>query len=675
MKINFFMNKEDKPYWYFIIILTIATFGLRLTNLGYLTLWVDEYVHANLAKYIDQGSLVGADNNGILFSISILPFFKLFGATEFWARFPSVIYGTLTIPLAFAFCKKYFNKRIGVIVAILLAVSLYVTFWSRIGRMYATVMFFYLLLVYVTAKLCNIDHSYQKRNQAFFDYVQFTPKTLISFVVCLVLAVLSQLSAVFIFFSISFFHLLLFIQSFFKKEKNSVSYTSIHAIFAYCFVVFFAIATIPSLQGIVKPILTLIFPANALGFLLPDWSHISTLPTFASFDLYCKVLSTDMPYFYILGWVGFILAVVKYKKVGLYLGSVFVLVFVLMSFLFRGVSLPRYLLFLYPYFLIAMAISIDEIIKLVSKMFNKKNQNTPSPKLFVGCLVILFLLLPFKAPYKLVTTRAHGQVVPKELSVWYFVNWQEPLKAINQAIQPGDAFLSTMSPYATFYLGKNPIMFRQMRYNSEKKQYETLPIDTTTDNAGSLEAVQRLFHNYKRGWLGADYYFDNVMTDPATRNFVIQNMQFMYAMSNSDVKVFHWDQSKPNVQKNVLLELLTQQSPISQSYTFGHISAPMGTVTLGIEAEGVTHDAELGVAINQNGYAVPISSGELVRKNRSSTERQWFFVKINVSSLRANKNDVQFYLPEVVQNQDKTNEEEKSLDNTSKIAVYNVQIF
>ncbi|MDR1526139.1 MAG: hypothetical protein LBS46_00525 [Dysgonamonadaceae bacterium] len=74
-------------YTIIVFILILVALGLRIFNLDYLTLWVDEYMHTNAASAVLQAPL--PDYNGIIYTWLIITLFRLLGEAEFGARFPS----------------------------------------------------------------------------------------------------------------------------------------------------------------------------------------------------------------------------------------------------------------------------------------------------------------------------------------------------------------------------------------------------------------------------------------------------------------------------------------------------------------------------------------------------------------------------------------------------------
>jgi predicted membrane-bound mannosyltransferase len=119
-----FLQKQDKKI---IIALTIIALGMRLYRLGYLTFWVDEYVHVNrtmeFLKTFKFNHIFGGEKNGILVTISNILGFAIFGKNEFGGRFFIALIGAALVPATYYFCKKLFNIYIGLMVCFFIAFS------------------------------------------------------------------------------------------------------------------------------------------------------------------------------------------------------------------------------------------------------------------------------------------------------------------------------------------------------------------------------------------------------------------------------------------------------------------------------------------------------------------------------------------------------------------------
>lgn len=125
----------------YILLAIILIFGLflRVYALGNPPLWVDEAISASVSKNILIKGVPILDsgwhyNSAYVLHYSIA-FFMLFGQNEFWARFPSIIFGLLTILLAYVIGKEY-SKTGGIISALFFSVFYLEVFFSRQARFY-----------------------------------------------------------------------------------------------------------------------------------------------------------------------------------------------------------------------------------------------------------------------------------------------------------------------------------------------------------------------------------------------------------------------------------------------------------------------------------------------------------------------------------------------------------
>ena len=148
------MKKLKQEIILLIVILLFALF-LRVYSLGKPPLWIDEAISANVAKnilgtrlpYLDSGLLY---NRAYLFHY-IQAFFMLFGQNEFFSRFPSVIFGMLTILLAYFIGKEY-SKKGGIISALFFSVFYLEVFFSRQARFYQLFQLAFFVCLYFLYK-------------------------------------------------------------------------------------------------------------------------------------------------------------------------------------------------------------------------------------------------------------------------------------------------------------------------------------------------------------------------------------------------------------------------------------------------------------------------------------------------------------------------------------------
>ncbi|MDR2622234.1 MAG: glycosyltransferase family 39 protein [Dysgonamonadaceae bacterium] len=647
---------EWDAYTITVWVLTLAAFVLRIIRLDYLTLWVDEYVHTNAASAVLHASL--PDYNGIIYTWLIIPLFRLFGETEFWARFPSVVFGTLTVPLVYVFGKKYFNRPVGLLAAVVVTFSLYLVFWSRIARFYAVWTFFFLLFAYFLGQTLNVKNDWKPLRNSRLNYLQCTPKHLLITVLLFFLALISNQMTFLVVYSVGFYHWVVFLARIYRKQYR---FLSLNAWIAYGFMLFCALSFVPAFQNVIKTFLFILFPEGIWNF-LPQLDRLQELwkaEPYKIFNLYLSVFKTDLPRLWVIGLIGLLWSFYRFRKSALLNFSLSVVLFLLMSFIYREPALPRYIIYLYPFFCIGIAVVFYEIVYQVNR-FTKK----PAARnvVFALALVALALLTPWKQSLAMVKARTQGMVVPPELSVWYFTDWKSPIKQVASRMQPGDVVLSTVVQSAQFYLQRPDIIrFRQRYYDPANYRYEKFETDTTTLNAHSTGGFLHILNTSDRVWLLADYYFNNVMTDPETRSEVINRMKFEYAMSNPYVSVFSYDKANPNTLPSGMFEFIHSENRVSPEYQFE--KPPGDNAVLFFDLEGVSYDNEVIVQFNgSNPMGILRSQGVLFRENGDSKSRQMYAAPIPPEWMKPGINTIRIGL------------NSQSLYRKCRFVVYNMQI-
>lgn len=136
---------------YELVLLMIAAFAIRLINLGKLNLWFDEgvsveTVHKGL-NFIIKDSFT-AEPNPPLYNILMYCWVQVFGDSEFFLRFPSAVFGALSISLVYLIGKKYVSKEVGLLSAILIIGNPFYLYYSQEARAYSLFSFIALASVY-----------------------------------------------------------------------------------------------------------------------------------------------------------------------------------------------------------------------------------------------------------------------------------------------------------------------------------------------------------------------------------------------------------------------------------------------------------------------------------------------------------------------------------------------
>ena len=152
MRISNFATLEKHKILICFLCILIIGFLLRVYHLGSLRLWGDEMA---TALRIDRpiGQVIVIRNSCLvpfppLYYILLHYWAKVFGASEFSLRFPSVVFSMFSIIFIFKLSKELFNQKVGLISALLLSVSLYNIDFSREAKMYTMLWFLGLVSFY-----------------------------------------------------------------------------------------------------------------------------------------------------------------------------------------------------------------------------------------------------------------------------------------------------------------------------------------------------------------------------------------------------------------------------------------------------------------------------------------------------------------------------------------------
>ncbi|MDE3088132.1 MAG: glycosyltransferase family 39 protein, partial [Chloroflexota bacterium] len=144
-----------------VALLVLLAFALRAYRLGAQAIWWDESLSVYratqdlatiLANTIPIQNVVTHDLQPPLYFLILHFFVGAFGTSEFALRFLSLMANIATVPLQYALGRRWFSRRVGVIAALLGALSPFYVWYAQEARPYALVLFFSLLGVYALAR-------------------------------------------------------------------------------------------------------------------------------------------------------------------------------------------------------------------------------------------------------------------------------------------------------------------------------------------------------------------------------------------------------------------------------------------------------------------------------------------------------------------------------------------
>ena len=129
---------------------------LRLISLDQ-SLWLDEATSALVARDLSVDEILNSfiinDFHPPFYYIFLNYWEKVFGASEISLRMPSVLAGLGSIYTVFLIGKRLFNKKVGLIAALLLSTSGLHIYYSQEARMYSFSVFFASLAFYFFIKI------------------------------------------------------------------------------------------------------------------------------------------------------------------------------------------------------------------------------------------------------------------------------------------------------------------------------------------------------------------------------------------------------------------------------------------------------------------------------------------------------------------------------------------
>lgn len=515
-----------------IIFLIIVGFFLRIEDLGIQSFWLDEAISSIAAvSFLEKGSPIL--NSGLLYERGILntfliaSSFKIFGVNEFAARIPSVLFGTLMILLVYIIGSKWGNQRVGIIVAVLVAFSVWEIAWSRQARMYQQLQFFYILSLFL-----------------FYSFIQ--NKNLKNMVLLFFSVLGAILSHVFGYALILVF-LVYFLVSAFKERKylGKIGKGTV----AQVVLAFGALLTFAYYMGIIQSVLK------------TDINYYNT---------YIYLLKTDLGLFLFMAVPGATVLFDRDWKKGLLLITALIIPLYILFFhvLLLG---TRYLYFVIPILFILIGFFLnffaDYLGDSISKawyilrrkkicqvnteknacanttrklyaIFNRKNSIKRNANILV---VLLLVMAMYSSPA--------FTFIPKEE---YYLgvnapqsNFKDAYAYVKDNMQQNDIIVSAWTPPSQFYLGKSDYW---LAFNVVGTGIDQFIISNTSREIYTNATVVRNVHDLKNimknntvGWI----IIDNIgwyKLNPEISNYIDSETLKMFDINT--IRVYMWNNTK-----------------------------------------------------------------------------------------------------------------------------------
>ncbi len=135
------ITKRSLDSWLMPVIVLLGA-ALRLYNLTYHSLWFDEaisirWAQSGVSRILEVSMKLVDDRLPPLYYLLLKWWGDVAGLSEFSARFPSVVFGTLLIPVVYALGRRLFGQRTGALAALLTALNPFLIWYSQEARMYS----------------------------------------------------------------------------------------------------------------------------------------------------------------------------------------------------------------------------------------------------------------------------------------------------------------------------------------------------------------------------------------------------------------------------------------------------------------------------------------------------------------------------------------------------------
>ena len=503
-----------------VFVLTCAGFLLRIHDLGYDPLWVDEAISVLAAHgWLQHGSAVLPSGipypRAPLSTYIIAKGIQLFGDNEWAVRSPSVILGTLTIPLTYVLGKKVAGKEIGLIAAFLVTFSFFSIGWSRQARMYQVFQFFFLFVI--------TSYAYFKSNKRFiYLFLIFGGTILVHFShrMWKILLPILLIDA-------------LMVTSIKNKKINTLRYIIASLILIYVGVVIvFKNPVLPSwIYGLfTKGINEIVYWEHPFEFFVINYSYLWWVAVFGSVFVLLRNRKSGMVVI-----VSFWFSMFAFSYFGKVLGL--------------GFWWPRYLYFTLPFFFLlsasglwTLSFKLVQIAKNLSGRTITEHQAPEKRKILHSLAPVLtavgistFIL--FTGIFPDIGIKASGLSEIDEPQP----NYRDAAQVIKGNMKENDIIITNRPPMVFYYLGK--VDYRANHSFVKQKGEDKYDVYTGAGIIEDRQQLEKLVGENPRGWVIFNPYMNLVGRNWVERNLYLWQ-EIPSTLDDQRVYIYSWGITK-----------------------------------------------------------------------------------------------------------------------------------
>lgn len=558
------MSRKKEPVYkrrleiFILLILVGAGVFLRFWNLGAASFWVDEVNTAFAAEsFLEIGEPVHPSGvvYGVtpLFTRSVAFAYQIFDRNEASSRIPSAFFGVLAILLVFYLAKELFGSRVGLLSAFLMTFSHFEIGWSRVSRPYTLLQLFSVLLIILFLKgfenvnrknKNNISNNYQipiiGPVRSFLNSKGISLIWLMVFFPILGYSILKvNYQTIFLagglFCYLGFLSfILLYWEEGYKKIFNKYSVTFIIGIS----VIVLLWMLLPQLKKDTNFFLTY----------TPPWAEnaSSIQSRFFLFEFLISYLKFPLALFFFIGCVQF---VTRRHRRGWILFWVFVVPLFLLSFVFTH-RVPRYIFFIYPFFLIIAASGFMNILK---NEFNLIKRDLAFRNKFIQFIIAaVFLSIFLIAPWFRIALKIPFQGDGVTNFAVTSDEWREASEIVGKISGKEDLIITSLPQVAYYYNVKsdyglnwnNLAKAREKVFKNDKGRWAD--IYTKISCIESLDELQLLVDKYNNGWiLISRYHLEHDTVIPSeVKEFLESAFDDPLITKRGTVLIYGWQNRK-----------------------------------------------------------------------------------------------------------------------------------
>ncbi len=450
---------------------------------------------------------------------SMAGFFLLFEISVFFARLPSVIFGTLTILLIYFFGKELKNWKVGLISAFLLSINYLAIDLSREARMYATFQFFYLLSLFLFYKgfESKKGNTYKLiKDRIILESISFV-YVILSVVTFIISILCHQLTVVIIPGIIGYGLVLGYIN--WKKTESSKRYLDKYLFLALLIILLSIVSFLIVISSSFRYEITSLLPYinfNLRGFL-------------SSNRYYGLYILEHFPLEFSFAAMGFAILIVKREKYGAFLMTSLIIPLLLQLFFFNFLYIgAKYIFHLIPLFLILSAYGIHEIAVYLNVDDILKDKKNINPRFFVIMLSLFLIFAGFS--YALLATQ-RGKIASPY--------WREACEYVLFNSQNDTSLIASVGIIPYFFLESDEYGLR-----SDYPEYAHKNI-TIFDRPylHTREDLMNMTRTYDNGWVLVDmdrWNWEAVITEDA-KAYLQENMTYHPYKYHMHLFIYSWD--------------------------------------------------------------------------------------------------------------------------------------